>query len=257
MEALPYYRWRVRDFRASRKVQRMGYIARGFYRELLDEEWIEGPLPSDLPSLAEICGCPLKVMEKAWPEIAPCFELIDGRLVNAKLESLRTEQDTLRVKRIAAGHLGGIAKQSAADAKQVLAPAKQVTYRREEERREEDIACTSAEVHAVITLPLKGEKEYPVTQFDLAEWAKCYPALDLAKEFGEMRGWLLGNPQRRKTATGVGKFIAGWLSRSQDDRNKHPAPLVMPKPALPVQPVFEHRSTAVSLEEMRRAAGIR
>ncbi len=107
-DALPYYRWLVRDFRASRKVQRMGYIARGFYRELLDEEWLEGSIPNDPAALAEICGCPQKVMEKAWAEISPCFKEVDGRLVNEQLESLRTVQDTLRVKRIEAG-LGGIA----------------------------------------------------------------------------------------------------------------------------------------------------
>jgi hypothetical protein len=122
-DALPYYRWLVRDCRARRKVQRMGYIARGFYRELLDEEWLEGSIPNDLAALADICGCPVKVMEKAWVEISPCFKEVDGRLVNEKLESLRTVQDTLRVKRIEAGRLGGIAKQVVADAKQLLASA--------------------------------------------------------------------------------------------------------------------------------------
>lgn len=41
-EALPYYRWHWRDYRANRKVQRMTYIERGLYRELLDECWAEG-----------------------------------------------------------------------------------------------------------------------------------------------------------------------------------------------------------------------
>jgi len=133
LDALPYYRWLVRDFRASRKVQRMGYVARGFYRELLDEEWLEGSIPNDLASLAEICGCPVKIMERAWVEILPCFKEVDGRLVNEKLESLRTEQDMLRVKRIEAGRLGGIAKQIAADAKHLLAPAELVPYSRAEQ----------------------------------------------------------------------------------------------------------------------------
>jgi hypothetical protein len=56
-EAMPWYRWLVKDYRANRKVQRTGYIARGLYRELLNEAWIEGSLPNDLAALADICGC--------------------------------------------------------------------------------------------------------------------------------------------------------------------------------------------------------
>src|SRR5581483_8150888 len=129
-----YYPWYVQDFRASRKVQRMSYISRGLYRELLDEQFLEGSLPTDLQSLAEICGCPLKVMEKAWPEIQACFQESGGKLLNAKLELIRTERDQLRVKRAQSGRLGGIAKQTQAS-------AKHKPYRREEKReksKEED-----------------------------------------------------------------------------------------------------------------------
>lgn len=31
-----------------------------------------------------------------------------------------------------------------------------------------------------------------------------------------MRGWLLSNPNKRKTRRGIEKFINGWLSREQD-----------------------------------------
>ena len=57
-----------RIFPASRKVQRMGYLARGFYRELLDEEWLEGEETS-MWRRWPVLGCPVKVMEKVWPEI--------------------------------------------------------------------------------------------------------------------------------------------------------------------------------------------
>jgi uncharacterized protein YdaU (DUF1376 family) len=142
-----YTKWYVRDFRSSRKVQRMGYLARGFYRELLDEEFLEGSIPNDVAALADICGCPLKVMEKAWPEISPCFQEIDGRLFNTKLESLRTEQDKIRVKRAEAGRLGGIAKQTAANAKQLPEGAKhtesasqQMPYSRAEQKQSRALA---------------------------------------------------------------------------------------------------------------------
>jgi hypothetical protein len=147
LEPLPYYPWRVKDFRANRKVQRMGYLAKGFYRELLDEEWLEGSLPVDMASLADICGCPIDVFEQAWPEIAQCFEELEGRLFNVKLENLRTAKDVERVKRARAGRTGAFAKMGVANAKQVPDAPKQVLAsagkchigekRREEESKEE------------------------------------------------------------------------------------------------------------------------
>lgn len=176
-EPLPYYRWFVRDYRANRKVQRMGYVARGLYRELLDEQWLEGSLPHDITSLADICECPIEVMEKAWPEISPCFQEIDGRLINVKLESMRTELDKTRVKRVESGRLGGIAKhvlanakhvpegdegtdtksqaidsrQIVASAKHVPEDAKQVPYSRAEQRREESPEANAKHVPAFAT----------------------------------------------------------------------------------------------------------
>lgn len=147
-DALPYFRWYPKHYRANRKVQRMSWKARGIYRELLDEEWLEGPLPNDISVLADLAGCPVREMEKAWPEIAPCFESVDGRLVNPKLEGMRTEQDELRVKRIIAGRLGGQAKQVLASAKQTPGDARQVPYRKRN-RKEEQPAHTSDEVSAL------------------------------------------------------------------------------------------------------------
>jgi hypothetical protein len=126
LEPLPYLKWFVRDYRANRRVQRMSYVAKGLYRELLDEEWLEGSLANDVAELADICGCPVDVMTTHWPEIAPCFQVIEGRLVNPKLERQRTEVDECRVKRIEAGREGGLKKQKLANANQMPADAKQV-----------------------------------------------------------------------------------------------------------------------------------
>jgi hypothetical protein len=70
-EALPYYRWHWRDYRANRKVQRMTYVERGLYRELLDECWAEGFISDDLGALAEVCGCPRDVLARIIHESVP------------------------------------------------------------------------------------------------------------------------------------------------------------------------------------------
>ena len=120
----------------------MGYIAKGLYRELLDEAWIEGSLPADMQSLAEICGCPVEVLIQAWPEVAPCFEEREGRLFNAKLENQRTEKDAERVKKANAGRSGAIAKIALANARQLQVSASNCLETSgnchiEEKRREE------------------------------------------------------------------------------------------------------------------------
>lgn len=100
--SLPYYRWYVTDFRASRAAQRLSYLERGLYRDLLDECWVEGHIPDDPAKLADICGCPLGVMAEAWPNLRPRFSPIEGLdgmyLTSARLEVERTELDAFRVR---------------------------------------------------------------------------------------------------------------------------------------------------------------
>lgn len=115
---LPYYRWFWQDWRANRNVQRMSYVERGLYRELLDECWAEGFIPSDLQDLADICDCPIDVMTNAWPRLERCFDIdSDGKLVNTRLNIERTEKDTERVKRSEAGKKGGSAKPKTTETK--------------------------------------------------------------------------------------------------------------------------------------------
>jgi hypothetical protein len=89
----------------------MGYVARGLYRELLDEQWVKGGIPSDMQQLADICDCPLEVMQVEWPKMARCFSIKKkGLLMNGTLESMRTEMDTRRTKLAGYGKVGGVTK---------------------------------------------------------------------------------------------------------------------------------------------------
>jgi uncharacterized protein YdaU (DUF1376 family) len=100
---LPYYRFYVADYRASRRVQRLGYIARGLYRELLDECWLVGSLPTRVSDLADICGCDVATMQENWPTLQKMFSRRDGRWINERLESERTASDKVRVAKSLAG----------------------------------------------------------------------------------------------------------------------------------------------------------
>jgi hypothetical protein len=84
LPALEYYKWHWQQYRANRGVQRMDYVAKGLYRELLDEQWVDGSMPADMSEFADICGCPVQVMQEKWPQIAGCFiqDEESGRLFN-------------------------------------------------------------------------------------------------------------------------------------------------------------------------------
>lgn len=66
------------------------------------------------------------------------------------------------------------------------------------------------------TLPLNNGEEYGITQSQVDEFQSLYPAVDVPQQLRNMRGWLNGNPKNRKTASGIGRFVNGWLAREQN-----------------------------------------
>lgn len=68
----------------------------------------------------------------------------------------------------------------------------------------------------VCTLPL-NQGEHSVFDVDVQQWQALYPAVDIRQELRNIKGWLIASPQRRKTKTGIGKFINAWMSRQQND----------------------------------------
>lgn len=123
LKPMPWYPWYPVDYRASRNANRLDYIARGLYRELLDECWVEGAIPDDIEKLADIARCPVGVMAEAWPTLRKLFFPLDGLdglyLSSKRLEIERTAEDRVRAARANAGRKGGMAK--AENAKQKLA----------------------------------------------------------------------------------------------------------------------------------------
>lgn len=75
----------------------------------------------------------------------------------------------------------------------------------------------------VITFPLNDKSEYSVTESEVVEWQELYPALDVMQELRSMKGWLISNPQKRKTRRGINNFINTWLSKSQNKARWTPA----------------------------------
>lgn len=68
----------------------------------------------------------------------------------------------------------------------------------------------------VFALPLNDGTEYLISEKQAAEWAELYPAVDILQDLRGMKGWLNANPTKRKTKSGILRFVTGWLSRTQN-----------------------------------------
>ncbi|MCL2310791.1 MAG: hypothetical protein FWC42_11110 [Proteobacteria bacterium] len=93
---------------------------------------------------------------------------------------------------------------------------------REKERKSS--AEPQSDSPPLLTLPLVDGNEHPVTQEDVDEWAKAYPAVNVEQALHQMRSWLMANKSNRKTARGINAFIVRWLGKNQDSAPRAATP---------------------------------
>lgn len=69
--------------------------------------------------------------------------------------------------------------------------------------------------------PTKGKgkaRQWELPAAKLAEYQETFVGLDVAAELRKARQWLSDNPTKRKTPSGMVRFLTGWLTRANDDR---------------------------------------
>lgn len=69
---------------------------------------------------------------------------------------------------------------------------------------------------AIITLLLNTGEEYPIVQNNVKEWIELYPAVDVMQELRNIKGWLIANQRKRKTKSGILRFVNSWLTNKQN-----------------------------------------
>ena len=96
---------------------------------------------------------------------------------------------------------------------------------------ESAVPSPPASLDSVIGLPLNTGDEHQVTQGEVELWRDLYPAVDVMQELRNMKGWLMGNPKKRKTKSGIGRFIQAWLAKEQDNPRASPQPSARVSPS--------------------------
>ena len=76
----------------------------------------------------------------------------------------------------------------------------------------------------VAKILLNDGSEYGVSETDFEYYKKLYPGIDVLAELRKAAGWCFGNPTKRKTRRGIGKFITSWLSKAQDSCSSRSKP---------------------------------
>ena len=111
-----------------------------------------------------------------------------------------------------------------------------------------------AEVEAI---PLNDGTEWKPTISQYTEFCRLYPNVDIQQEFRSMRGWCNNNPKKKKTRSGVKRFVNGWLEREQDKGGRTTAGITIPTPTYITNQIAGNMqkgkpATSETLEKVRR-----
>lgn len=94
------------------------------------------------------------------------------------------------------------------------------------ENRQEPYTLTPlapSDEQTTIHLPLNSGEQFAVHEAQVRHWIGLFPAVDVRQELRNMLAWLEASPNRRKTKSGILRFITGWLAREQNRGGQHAA----------------------------------
>lgn len=94
------------------------------------------------------------------------------------------------------------------------------------------------EPEPILIFPCVGPvKTWNLTEQKLGEWQETYPGMDVGAAARAARQWCIDNPQKRKTARGMTRFVGNWLSSAQNKgehrRGSNSAPIAYWTPTHP------------------------
>lgn len=104
------------------------------------------------------------------------------------------------------------------------------------EQKEQSVRAPSG-APGVMTFATKAG-EWPLSRQRLDQYRTTYPGIDIDAELRKARQWCIDNPSKRKTTTGMPRFLNGWLSRAKPE-NGNGSTNDIPLDADPVEPPDE------------------
>lgn len=65
----------------------------------------------------------------------------------------------------------------------------------------------------------KGGDRWGLTSGQLGDLAGCFPGVDILAEARKALAWVWADPKRRKTSSGMPKFLTSWVTRGVNSGN--------------------------------------
>lgn len=110
---VPYFPLYAANILASRSFKLMTLEQRGLWITIMMECWVNGSVPSDMPSLSKYLGIPLEDIERSLTQIQFGFlEHKGGELISPELEGYRSKFLESRLKQSDGGKKGSEIKKA-------------------------------------------------------------------------------------------------------------------------------------------------
>ena len=93
------------------------------------------------------------------------------------------------------------------------------------EKSKEKYICAepqAAHTPPIVSLVLNDGSFFDVLSTDVSKWESLYPNVDVPQQLRNMAGWGDAEPPKRKTRSGIKRFITTWLAKEQDRGGKAP-----------------------------------
>lgn len=145
-------------------------------------------------------------------------------ILKAHLDEQQTKKEEISKMRSAAGKKGGRPPSARKQDKAIALKKKQKKQLLFDEKGMEDAkdGCRGSEkeVEPVspprFQIPLINGDFFEVTDDFMQHQSKLFPGVDVESEIRKMVGWCESQPTRRKTPSGIRRFINSWLCKAQD-----------------------------------------
>lgn len=206
-----WYKHYLGDY--ARKTAHLSVTEHGAYRLLIDHYYsLRHPLPDDFAYLCRVARCHSRYEKSCLRTVLTTyFDIINHQVTNARID-----EEILKYQRI----VDASRKANGVRWDQNRKSPPEVRSQISEESK--PLASSPSGLSAghngesVCYIPLVDGSEFGLSEGDLAELKKAYPALNCKQTMLEIRAWCVANPTKKKTRRGAMRFINAWMARLQD-----------------------------------------
>jgi len=225
MAKMPWFKFWASDFLTDPDIDEIPLAAQALILRMWCVCHIRGSIPTDKVEIARLCRVRIEDVELYEPYYQRFFKLKNGSYISPRMEKERLKSELARL------NVSQRYKQKTSTESPTewftdcssKSPTQKLDVQNPDSRSKSKPLAPRDEtpsVQTIFDLPLPGKQgEYGVPQDFYEECQEAYPGVSVMHELSRMRIWLLANPKRRKTESGMTRFINSWLAKKQNEES--------------------------------------